>query len=133
MYSVLTVVSSSLARGKMYSIQHNVIKFVSLRMYISKNIHNYLMLLFYATFNNISVISWRSVLLAEETVEPEENYLPQTDKLYHIMLYRVHFATSETRTHNCKHWVHKGNNKITELWTILQRYNWNIVERGVKQ
>jgi hypothetical protein len=27
---VLTVVSSSLARGKMYSIQHNVIKFVSL-------------------------------------------------------------------------------------------------------
>jgi hypothetical protein len=129
MYSVLTIVSSSLARGKMYSIQHNVIdESISLshhwcehEMYISKNIHNYLMLLFNATFNNISVISWRSVLLAEETVEPEENYLPQTDKLYHIMLYRVHFATSETRTHNCKHWVHKGNNKITELWTILQR------------
>ena len=33
------------------------------------------MLLFNATFNNISVISWRSVLLAEETVEPEENHL----------------------------------------------------------
>ena len=96
-------------------------------MYISKNIHNYLILLFNATFNNISVISWRSVLLAEETVEPEENRLPQTDKLYHIMLYRVHFATSETRTHNCKHWVHTIRsrprptfNKIKSL-TVIYR------------
>ena len=29
-----------------------------------------------ATFNNISVISWRSVLLAEETREPGENHRP---------------------------------------------------------
>ena len=34
-------------------------------------------MLFNSTFNNISVISWRSVLLAEEA----------TYKLYHIMLY----------------------------------------------
>ena len=27
-----------------------------------------------ATFNNISVISWRSVLLVEETGEPRENH-----------------------------------------------------------
>jgi hypothetical protein len=34
------------------------------------------------TFNNISVISWRSILLVEETGEPGENHdLPQvTDK-----------------------------------------------------
>jgi len=31
---------------------------------------------FNATFNNISVISWRSVLLAEETGVPEENHQP---------------------------------------------------------
>ena len=40
-----------------------------------------------ATFNIISVISWRSVLLMEETGGPGEKYRPITDKLYHIMLY----------------------------------------------
>jgi hypothetical protein len=39
-----------------------------------------------ATFNNILVMSWRSVLLVEETTD-----LPQVaDKLYYIMLYQVH-------------------------------------------
>ena len=46
-----------------------------------------------ATFNNISVISWRSVLLVEETGVPGENHLPQfTDKRYYIMLFQVHLA-----------------------------------------
>jgi hypothetical protein len=31
-------------------------------------------MVFKATFNNISVISWRSVLLVEETGEPGENH-----------------------------------------------------------
>ena len=33
-------------------------------------------MLFNATFNNISVISWRSVLLVEETGVPGENHQP---------------------------------------------------------
>jgi hypothetical protein len=35
-------------------------------------------MVFNATFNNISIISWRSVLLVEETVVPRENNRPVT-------------------------------------------------------
>jgi hypothetical protein len=33
-------------------------------------------MVFNATFNNISVISWPSVLLVEETGDPRENHKP---------------------------------------------------------
>jgi hypothetical protein len=46
------------------------------------------LMVFNATFNNISVILWRSVLLVEEV----------TDKLYHIMLYTSPWSRFELTT-----------------------------------
>ena len=46
-------------------------------------------MVFSATFNNISVISWWLVLLVEETAGPGENHRPSAShwQLYIIMLY----------------------------------------------
>ena len=66
----------------------------------------------FLSFNNISAISWRWALLVEETEYQEKTTdMPQvTEKLNHIMLYRVALVMSDIHTHNNsgdRHWLHR--------------------------
>ena len=58
------------------------------------------LIVFNATFNNISVISWLPVLLVEETGEPGENHRPVESQWQTFSHNVVHLALIEIRTHN---------------------------------
>ena len=51
-----------------------------------------------ATFNNISVISWRSVLLVEETGGPKQNHRPVASHWQTLSHNVVHLALIEIQT-----------------------------------
>ena len=56
-------------------------------------------MVFNATFNNISVIFWRSVLLMEETGVPEVNHRPAASHRQTLS----HNGVSSTSRHDRKH------------------------------
>jgi len=58
------------------------------------------LMVFNGTFNNISVISWQSVLLVEETGGPGENHQPVTSHRQPLSHNVVHLGLIEIRTHN---------------------------------
>ena len=71
----------------------------------------YSVLLFNATFNNISVISWRSVLLVEETGVPGENHQPvasHRQTLSHSVVSSTacHEQGSNLQLHSDRHLLH---------------------------
>ena len=60
-------------------------------------------MVFSDAFNNISAMSWRSVLVVEETELPGENRpvaSQVTDKFHHIMLCRKDLTLNGIQTHN---------------------------------
>ena len=84
------------------------------------------------TFNNISVISWRSVLLVEETGVPGENHRPVAIHWQTLSHSGVHLALVQ-------HYVIKFVSDLRLIGGFLRvlrfpppRYIWNIVESGVK-
>ena len=58
------------------------------------------LMVLYTTFNNILVISWRSILLVEETEGPGENQRPVAShwQTLHIMLYTSPWSRFELTT-----------------------------------
>jgi hypothetical protein len=66
-------------------------------------------MVFNATFNNVSVISWRSVLLVEETGGPGENHRSVASHWQTLSYNVVHLTLIEIQTHNIsgdRHWGH---------------------------
>jgi len=77
-------------------------------------------MLFNATFNNISVISWRSVFLVGETGVPGENHrhvASHWQTLSHNV-YRVHLSMNGVRTLNFS-----GEGSYTHLTWVLHNYS----------
>jgi len=65
------------------------------------------LMVFNATFNNISVILWRSVLLVEET---GENHWPVASHWQTLSHNVVHLALIKMQTHNIsgdRYWLHR--------------------------
>jgi len=69
-------------------------------------------MVFNATFNNTSVISWRSILFVEETGVPGKNHWPVASH-WQTLSHNVVSSTSHLcriQTHNIsgdRHWLHR--------------------------
>ena len=85
--------------------------FYSKLIYECRNVWNWYrvrVMVFDATFNTISVISWWSVLLVAESGGPRENYRPVASHWQTLSHNVVHLALIEIRTHISRihYWKH---------------------------
>ena len=70
-------------------ISPSLFKLFVVALHVQKEAKKHLaFMVLHTTFNNISVIAWRSVALVEKAID-----MPRvTDKLYYIKLYRVYLV-----------------------------------------
>jgi hypothetical protein len=82
-------------------------------------------MVFNATFNNIPIISWRSVLLVEETREARENHRPVEShwQTLSIMLYRENHRPVESHWQTLSIMLYRENHRPVEshwqTWSIM--------------
>ena len=77
-----------LAEAKITHVIHNRVGYLIVKAWFGRGVG------YGFTFNNISVISWRSVLLVEETRVPRENHWPVASH-WQTLLHNVVSSTAE--------------------------------------
>jgi hypothetical protein len=84
-------------------------------------------MVFNATFNNISAISWQSVLLVEETWAPGQNrpVASHWQTLSHNVVSSIPHL-SRIQTHNVcgdRYWLHEVVINLTIIWSRPRRHS----------
>ena len=82
------------------------------------------LMVFNVTFNNISVISWRSVLLVKETGGPGENHRTVASHWETLSHNVVHLALIEIRSHNISGCIGSGKSN----YHMISRRPLNAIE-----